>query len=1169
MRNRTPVPVLGPGSGASREMRDNAKVHGDSPPERWRFEGFTLDLASRTLIDASGKEVPLWRSEFALLAAFLRASGRVLSREQLLDAVSGRRAEAFDRSIDVLVGRLRRKIELDPKAPRLITTVQGVGYKFTARPHVPPAPAADAEPEAQPSAEVPPRRPAERRHLTVLHCAIASAGALAAALDPEDWRDIVAAFHACRSQGVQKFGGAVAQSADDLALAWFGYPEAREFDAERAIRAALALNLAVSKLRTGAYAPLRAHVGIASGLVIVGDLAATAPPLRAALGEPSKLAAALLSRAPADAVLIAASTRQLVRGLFEQHALGPVLAEGFAQPTEAWQVSGAGGTANRFLALRAPEPTPLIGRDEELELLSRRWEQAKAGCGRMVLVGGEPGIGKSRLLFAFEQRLSGGAAIILRYFCSPHHADSAFLPIIDQFEQAAGFSRADSATQKLAKLQALLATSEASDEQIGMIASLLAIRAGGRYMLPDLSPQQRKDKTLAALLTHLSGLAARQPVLVLYEDVHWIDPSSLELLSLMIEGIAHLPVLVVATSRPEFRPPWAEEAHLTTLTLGRLDRLESASLIARVAGDKALSREVIEQILAHSEGVPLFVEELTKAVLEAGSGCSSDALTREMQSAVAVPASLNSLLLARLDRLGPAREVARIGAVIGHEFDYELLRAVTRISEGDLASALELLCDSGLLFRRGDGPEARFLFKHVLVQSAAYGSLLRADRRDVHRRIAQALEAHFSEIREIQPELLAHHFTEADVAEQAVRYWLKAGHQALKLSGMVEASALLSKGLNLIATLPDSIQRQEQELDLQIALGQAVIATEGYAASAVSQIYARARELCEQLKCAHRLLPILYGQWAYHSVADLIKAHKFAAEIRNFSEAQDNTIGRVMSCRASGLTHLMLGDFAVARASLEQGLSLYDAAEQSSYSSIYATTDPLIFFQSYLSLTLVCCGHLNWESHSDSALAHARSLLHAHSLSFALHWTWVARRCGRSEPRALLSQADELMTLSNERSFVMWRALSLAFRGWCLAALGEPYQGIPLITAGLAEVRANGILHVPHVLTLLADTHRMADQPQVALAFVAEAEQFAEATHTKWLQAETLRLHGDLLLILGDAAAAEARYHDAVKLAERQGARLFQLRASSNLACLWRDQGRHEEAAELSASVSK
>jgi predicted ATPase/class 3 adenylate cyclase len=1138
------------------------EVKSGSAPERWQFEGgFTLDLASRTLSNASGDEVPLWRSEFALLVTLLRAPGRALSREQLLDAVSGRRAEPFDRSIDVLVGRLRRKIEPDPKAPRLIRTVPGVGYKFVAKPYAPPPPAMDGEP----AAAAPSERPAERRYLTVLHCGISSSEALAAALDPEDWRAIVTEFHACCSEMVEKMGGAVARSADSGVLAWFGYPEASEFDAEHAVRAGLALTVAVSKLRAGIDPPLRAQVGIASGLVVAGDLAATTQPWWAALGEPSNVAAALRSRAPADAVLIAASTRRLVRGLFVQHALGPLLTEAFAQPIEAWRVSDAGATTGRFLALRGPELSPLVGRDEELELLSRRWKRAEGGYGQMVLVGGEPGIGKSRLLRAFEQRLSGESATILRHFCSPDLADSAFLPITQQLGQAAGLSRGDSATEKLAKLEALLAGLNMSDEQIGLIAGLLAIRTNGRY--PEPSPQQRRDKTLAALLAHLSSLAARQPVLILYEDLHWIDPSSLELLSRTVECIPHLPVLVLATARPEFRPSWAEEAHVTTLMLGRLGRYEAAALVTRVAAGRTLSGEVVEQILARSEGVPLFVEELTKAVLDAELRRSSGVPASKMRSAMEVPASLHSSLVARLDRLGSAREVARIGAVIGREFDYELLRAVARIAEGDLASALDQLCDSGLVFRRGHLPEARFLFKHALVQDAAYDSLLRADRRDLHQRIAEALEAQFPEITETRPELLAHHFTEGDVPGHAIRYWLKAGQQALGLSGMVEAAALLRKGLSLIATAPDS---QEYELELQIGLGQAIIATQGYAAPAVNQAFARARELCQQLGRNHKLLPILYGQWAYYSVADLIQAHELAAEIQRFSELQeDNAVAQVMSCRASGLTHLMLGDFPVARAHLEQGLSLYHTSQQSLYASIYATTDPLVFFQSYLSLAFVCCGHLDWaRSRSDSALAYARGLSHAHSLGFALHWTWVACRWAGSEPTSLLLQADELIALSDERSFVGWRALGLAFRGWCLAALGQPDEGIALMSAGLAEVRASGTLHVPHVLTLCADAHRMAGQPQLALAYVAEAEQFAENTHTKWLQAETLRLQGDLMLIVGDSAGAEASFLDAITLAKRQGARMFQLHASTSLARLWRDQERHKEAAQLLTPIS-
>jgi class 3 adenylate cyclase/tetratricopeptide (TPR) repeat protein len=1159
MGNRRSVP----GSGGSQGPRDVEGV-GNASPERWRFDNFTLDLASRTLSDASGNEVPLWRSEFSLLVAFLRAHGRVLSREQLLDAVSGRRAEPFDRSIDVLVGRLRRKIELDAKAPRLIRTVPGVGYKFAVLPRVAPASAPYAESEGQALAQVRAVHQAERRQLTVLRCAIDSAGALAGTLDPEDWGDIVVAFRACCTNVVEKFGGAVAQSTDDQLLSWFGYPEANEFDAERAIRAGLALVEAVSGLTLGVTAPLQTRIGIASGLVVVGAVDATAPPLPTALGEPSKLAAALLSHAAAGAVVIAASTRRLVRGLFEQRALAPFKAEGFTHPIEAWRVTDAKATASRFLALRPPTLSPLVGRDEELELLLRRWGDAKAGRGRIVFIAGEPGIGKSRLLHAFEQHLSGDATIVLRYFCSPHHADRAFFPVIEQLEQAAGLLRADSADEKLAKLEAVLATSDANDEHIGMIVNLLAIPVGGRFASPVVSPQQRKGKTLSALLAHLCGLSARQPVLVLYEDVHWIDPSSMELLSLIAAHIAHLPVLLLITGRPEFRPPWPEEAHLSTMTLRRLDRTESASLIARVAAGQDLPDEVVGQIATHGDGVPLFVEELTKAVLEIGP--SPDASGVDKQAHIDVPASVLSSLLARLDHLGPARAVARIGAVIGREFDYDLLRAVADMPEADLASALDRLCASGLILRRGYPPEAKFLFKHALVQDAAYGSLLRADRRSVHRKIAEALEAQFCKIAETRPNLLAHHFTEAAMSESAVRYLLRAGQQALGLSAMAEAATILGRALGLIITLPDGTKRQENELDLQIALGQATIATQGYAAPAVGRAYARARELCEQLRCMHKMLPILYGQWAYHSVADLIKARDLAAEIEHFSQAHEDAVARVMSCRASGLTHLMLGDFGVARTYLEQGLMLYDTTEQGSYALIYATTDPIIFFHSYLSLALACCGDLDSaRAHSDSALAYARSLSHAHSRGFALHWTWVTRRCAGAEPQALLAQADELVTLSSQHSFAMWRALALGFRGWCLAALGQPEEGIQPLKTALSEVRASGMLFVPLVLMLLADVHRIAGAPQFGLACVAEAEQFAETTLTKWLLSETIRLRGALLLMVDDSAAAEASFLEAIALAQRQGARLFELDACSSLARLWHDQGRDNKAGELLA----
>ena len=649
---------------------------------------------------------------------------------------------------------------------------------------------------------------------------------------------------------------------------------------------------------------------------------------------------------------------------------------------------------------------------------------------------------------------------------------------------------------------------------------------------------------------------------MVFDDLHWIDPSSRELLDRVIERVPKWRVLLIVLFRPEFQPPWTGQPHVTMLTLARLHRRDTAAMVATVAGSAALPSEIIEEIAERTDGVPLFVEELTKAVLESGA---PGAAALSSVPHTSVPATLHASLMARLDRLGPvAKDVAQTGAAIGREFGYEVLASATDLPEPQVCDGLDRLANAGLLFVRGTPPNSSYIFKHALVQDAAYGTLLRSRRQLLHSRIAATLQERFPGVVLAQPALLAQHCAEAGLAQDAIRYWLRAGQQALGLSAMVEAAALLRKGLSLIAAVPDSLPRQEHELDLQIGLGQAIIATQGYAAPAVSQAYARARELCERLGCAHKLLPILYGQWAYYSVADLIQAHKLAAEIRHFSEVQDNAVVRVMSSRASGLTSLMMGDLAVARTYLEQGLSLYDTRQQSLYASIYATTDPLIFFQSYLSLALVCSGHLDWaRSRADSALVHARGLSHSHSLGFALHWTWVACRCARSEPTALLSQADELLALSDKRSFVMWRALSPAFRGWCLAALGQPDQGIPLMSAGLAEVRPSGTLHVPHVLTLCADAHRMAGQPQAALAYVAEAEQFAETTQISWLQAETLRLRGDLMLIVGDSAGAEASFLGAIALAQRQGAKLFQLRASINLARLWCDQAKRMEARDL------
>ncbi len=602
---------------------------------------------------------------------------------------------------------------------------------------------------------------AERRQLTVMFCDLVGSTALSARLDPEDLRAVIGAYHRCVAKVIGRGGGFVAKYMGDGVLAYFGYPRADEHDAERAVRTALKLVEKVAGLDTVAAAPLQVRIGIATGLVVVGDLIGQgASQEQAVVGETPNLAARLQALAEPGAVVIAPSTRRLTGGLFEYADLGAVELKGLGAPVMAARVVRGSAAASRFEALHGRELTPLVGRDEELALLQRRWQQAKAGEGRVVVLIGEPGIGKSRLAQAMLQQPAGEPYTRLRYFCSPHHQASALHPFITQLEHAAGFSREDMAEARLAKLEALLARSNAGAEEIGFIAERMSIPTGDKYRLPDLTPQRRKEKTLEALLAQMARLAARQPVLMLFEDAHWIDPTSLELLTLTVARASTLPLLLLVTARPEFTPPWPADAHVTTLPLARLGRREGMTLVERSAGGKALPAEILEQILARTDGVPLFLEELTKTIIESGLLREEDghyALDGALPP-LAIPTTLHDSLMARLDRLAPVREVAQIGAAIGREFSYRLLSAVAQQPDDRLQEALDRLVRAELVFGRGEPPEAVYTFKHALVQEAAYASLLRERRRTLHARIAEALEGEFPEVAETQPELVAHHY---------------------------------------------------------------------------------------------------------------------------------------------------------------------------------------------------------------------------------------------------------------------------------------------------------------------------------------------------------------------------------------------------------------------------
>jgi class 3 adenylate cyclase/predicted ATPase len=668
---------------------------------------------------------------------------------------------------------------------------------------------------------------AERRQLTVMFCDLVGSTALSARLDPEDMREIVGAYHRSCAEQITKAGGFVAKYMGDGVLAYFGYPQAHEHDAERAVFAGLALAEAVPMLKTAAGTSLQVRVGIATGLVVVGDLIGSGDAQeRGVVGDTPNLAARLQALAEPNLVVIADSTRRLLGNLFELGDLGPQDLKGIAGPTRAWAALRASSVESRFDALHMTNLTALVGREEEFEALLRRWSRAKSGEGQVVLISGEAGIGKSRLTAALLERLAAEPHTRLRYFCSPQHTDSVLHPIIGQMERAAGLAYNDRPQVKLDKLDAALAQTSTSPRDAALFSEMLSLPNDGRHRAQELSPEQRRQRTLEALLTQLAALACQQPVLMIFEDAHWADPTSLEVLGRIVDRIKTLPALMIVTFRPEFNAPWVGQSHVMSLTLNRLGEREAAGIIAGLIGNKNLPANVMAEIVERTDGIPLFVEEMTKAVLEAESeGAARRTVAAVPSSALAVPASLHASLMARLDRLGPAKEVAQIGSAIGREFSHALMASVARKSESELASALDRLLQAGLLFRQGMPPLASYLFKHALVQDAAYGTLLREPRRALHARIAETLEGRFAETAESQPEILAHHFAEAGLTEAAIEWWGTAGQRSLARSALVEGKEQLKRALDQIRTTPVTPALRREEIKLEVAFANVLALT--------------------------------------------------------------------------------------------------------------------------------------------------------------------------------------------------------------------------------------------------------------------------------------------------------------------------------------------------------
>src|SRR5215831_14287356 len=618
------------------------------------------------------------------------------------------------------------------------------------------------------AASLSPHDDAERRQVTVMFADLVGSTALSTGMDPEDLREVISTYQKCVAETVRQFGGFVARYVGDGVLVYFGYPHAHEDDAERAVRAGLELITRVAGLN--ARAPLQVRVGIATGLVVVGHLIQSdESEERGMVGETPNLAARLQSIAEPNTVVIAESTRRLLGSFFQLDDLGIRSLKGIAGPVRAWAVLQASSVASRFEALHPTGLTALVGREEEFELLRRRWFKATNGEGQVVLLSGEAGIGKSRLTSAFVGVLAGGPRIRLHYSCSPQHTDSALYPIIGQIERAAGLARDDSSQAKLDKLDRVLKQTSTSAQDAALLAEMLSLPNDGRYPAVELTPQQRRQRTLEALVSQIEALARSTPVLMVFEDAHWSDPTSLELLGRAVVRIRTLSVLLIVTFRPEFEPGWIGQPHVTLLSFNRLAPREAGAIIDHIVGNNPLPANIRQDIIERTDGIPLFVEEMTKAVLEAESESEARRAAAFVPSpALAVPATLHASLMARLDRLGPAKELAQIGAAIGREFSHPLLAAVVRKSEAELQTALDRLISAGLLLRQGSAPYATYSFKHVLLRDAAYSTLLREPRRALHARIAETLESQFAEISENQPELIARHYREADDVAKAV-----------------------------------------------------------------------------------------------------------------------------------------------------------------------------------------------------------------------------------------------------------------------------------------------------------------------------------------------------------------------------------------------------------------